>query len=87
MLPTREITFTNTLTFFGNFRLYANLDYRGGHYQWCAMCSVRNRVDRKRVRPIRAAPPRRRQRRPSPSARPRSLREASWMAVFWQPIS
>jgi outer membrane receptor protein involved in Fe transport len=46
MLPTREITFTNTLTFFGNFRLFANLDYKGGHYQWCAMCSVRNRVDR-----------------------------------------
>jgi hypothetical protein len=46
MLPTRELTWTNTVTLYGNFRLFANLDYRGGHYQWCAMCSINSRVDR-----------------------------------------
>ncbi|MDP2956766.1 MAG: TonB-dependent receptor, partial [Longimicrobiales bacterium] len=43
--PTREIGFTNTFTIFDNFRVFANLDYKGGHYQWCALCSVRMRVD------------------------------------------
>jgi len=43
--PTREIGMTNTITVFDNFRIFANLDYKGGHYQWCALCSVRNRVD------------------------------------------
>ncbi|MGI9181661.1 MAG: TonB-dependent receptor domain-containing protein, partial [Longimicrobiaceae bacterium] len=45
MLPTREIGLTNTLTLFGNLRLFANVDYKGGNYQWCAICSVRNRID------------------------------------------
>jgi TonB-dependent starch-binding outer membrane protein SusC len=43
--PTREVAFSNTLTLFGNWRVFANLDYKGGHYQWCAMCSLRNRTD------------------------------------------
>ncbi|MDF1501303.1 SusC/RagA family TonB-linked outer membrane protein [Roseisolibacter sp. H3M3-2] len=30
--PTRELGFSNTFTFFRNFRLYALLDYKGGHY-------------------------------------------------------
>ncbi|GLC27679.1 SusC/RagA family TonB-linked outer membrane protein [Roseisolibacter agri] len=30
--PTREVGFSNTFTFFRNFRLYALLDYKGGHY-------------------------------------------------------
>ena len=45
MLPTREIAFTNTVTLFNNLQLYANLDYKGGNYQWCAICSIRNRID------------------------------------------
>jgi hypothetical protein len=43
--PTREIGLTNTFTVFDNFRIFANLDYKGGNYQWCAICSVRSRVD------------------------------------------
>lgn len=46
MLPTREIGFTNTFTLFGNVRIFSHLDYKGGHKQWCAMCSIRNRIDR-----------------------------------------
>jgi TonB-linked SusC/RagA family outer membrane protein len=30
--PTREIGFSNTITFFRNFRLYALLDHKGGHH-------------------------------------------------------
>ena len=45
MLPTREIGFTNTLTLFGNVRLFSHFDYKGGNKQWCAMCSIRNRID------------------------------------------
>jgi outer membrane receptor protein involved in Fe transport len=45
-LPTREIGFTNVFTLFNNFRVFTNLDYKGGHYQWCAICSVRSRIDR-----------------------------------------
>ncbi len=44
-LPTREIGFTNTFTLFNNVRLFANLDYKGGHFQWCAICSIRSRID------------------------------------------
>jgi hypothetical protein len=44
--PTREIGFTNTFTVFGNFRIFTQFDYRGGHYQWCAICSIRSRSDR-----------------------------------------
>ena len=46
MLPTREIAWTNTVTLFGNFRLFANIDYKGGHQQWSAMNSINARVDR-----------------------------------------
>jgi hypothetical protein len=45
MLPTRELAWTNTLTLFGNLRLFANIDYKGGHKQWCAMCSINSRID------------------------------------------
>jgi len=45
MLPTREIGLTNTFTLFGNVRLFSHVDYKGGHKQWCAMCSIRNRID------------------------------------------
>lgn len=44
-LPTREIGLTNTFTIFDNFRVFANMDYKGGHHQWCAICSIRNRAD------------------------------------------
>lgn len=44
-LPTRTVGFTNTVTLFRNLRLYSFLDYRGGNYQWCAICSVRDRID------------------------------------------
>jgi TonB-linked SusC/RagA family outer membrane protein len=43
--PTREVALTNTFTLFGNLRLFTQLDYRGGHYQWCAICSLRSRID------------------------------------------
>jgi hypothetical protein len=45
MLPTRQIGLTNTLTLFDNLKLYTFADYQGGHYQWCAICSVRTRID------------------------------------------
>lgn len=45
-LPTREIALTNTFTLFDDFRIFASLDYKGGHYQWCAICSIRSRFDR-----------------------------------------
>ena len=45
MLPTREIAFTNTVTLFNVVRLFGNLDYKAGHYQWCAICSINNRID------------------------------------------
>ncbi len=45
-LPTREIAFSNTFTVMGNLRIFAQVDYKGGNYQWCAICSIRNRIDR-----------------------------------------
>ena len=45
-LPTREIAFSNTFTLMGNLRVFAQFDYKGGHHQWCAICSIRNRIDR-----------------------------------------
>lgn len=45
-LPTRSVGLTNTITLFNNLRLYGFLDYQGGHWQWCAICSVRTRIDR-----------------------------------------
>ena len=43
--PTREIGFANAFTIMGNLRLYAQLDYKGGHYQVCAICSIRQRIN------------------------------------------
>jgi TonB-linked SusC/RagA family outer membrane protein len=43
--PTREAAFTSTFTLFNNFRIFAHFDYRGGHYQWCAACSLGTRID------------------------------------------
>jgi hypothetical protein len=43
--PTREAALTNTFTLFGNLRVFTQFDYRGGHYQWCAICSIRSRID------------------------------------------
>lgn len=43
--PTREAAFTNTFTVFRDFRIYTQFDYRGGHYQWCAACSLGTRTD------------------------------------------
>ena len=34
--PTREFGLTNTVTLFGNLRLYGFVDYKGGHYLWSA---------------------------------------------------
>lgn len=45
-LPTKELGLTNTFTIMGNLRIFAQFDYRGGHYQWCAICSIRSRSDR-----------------------------------------
>jgi hypothetical protein len=45
-LPTREIGLSNTITLFNNVRVFANLDYKGGNYQWCAICSIRSRSNR-----------------------------------------
>ena len=45
-VPTREAALTSTFTLMGNLRLYFQFDYKGGGYQWCAICSIRNRVDR-----------------------------------------
>jgi hypothetical protein len=46
MLPTRELTLTNNVTLFNALRLFAQFDYKGGHKQWCAICSIRSRIDR-----------------------------------------
>jgi outer membrane receptor protein involved in Fe transport len=43
--PTREASLGNTFTLLGNLRLYALFDYKGGYYMWCAICSIRSRVD------------------------------------------
>jgi TonB-linked SusC/RagA family outer membrane protein len=43
--PTREAALTNTFTLFGNLRVFTQFDYRGGHYQWCAICSINSRLD------------------------------------------
>ncbi len=43
--PTREFGLANTVTLFGNVRVFANLDYKGGHYLVCAICSIRNRIN------------------------------------------
>ena len=43
--PTREATFTNAFRLFGNFRISTQFDYRGGFWQWCAICSINSRID------------------------------------------
>lgn len=43
--PTREIGLANTFQIRGNLRLFVNLDYKGGHYLVCAICSIRNRFN------------------------------------------
>ncbi|UCF40332.1 MAG: SusC/RagA family TonB-linked outer membrane protein, partial [Gemmatimonadota bacterium] len=40
--PTRNLGLATTFTVFGNLRLFANLDYKAGHYQLCAICSINN---------------------------------------------
>jgi TonB-linked SusC/RagA family outer membrane protein len=45
MLPTRQLGLTNTFTLFQNLRVYSFFDYQGGHWQWCAICSIRSRID------------------------------------------
>lgn len=45
ILPTREIGLSNTVTLFGNLSLYAHLDHKGGNKVWCAICSIRSRID------------------------------------------
>ena len=44
--PTREIGLGGTFTLFNDLRITAQFDYRGGHYQWCAICSINSRSDR-----------------------------------------
>jgi hypothetical protein len=44
-LPTRTLGLTNTFRLFNNIQLFAFLDYQGGNWQWCAICSVRTRID------------------------------------------
>jgi TonB-linked SusC/RagA family outer membrane protein len=43
--PTREVSFSNTVTLFGNLRLYALLDYKGGHYMFNVTDWYRTRND------------------------------------------
>ncbi|HUG41112.1 MAG TPA: SusC/RagA family TonB-linked outer membrane protein [Longimicrobiales bacterium] len=43
--PTREAAFTNTFTLFSDFRIFTHFQYAGGHYQWCAACSLGTRID------------------------------------------
>ena len=43
--PTRQVGLTNTIRLLKNVQLYSFFDYQGGHYQWCAICSVRTRTD------------------------------------------
>jgi TonB-dependent starch-binding outer membrane protein SusC len=43
--PTREAALTSTFTLLNDFRIYTQFDYRGGHYQWCAACSLGTRID------------------------------------------
>jgi TonB-linked SusC/RagA family outer membrane protein len=45
-LPTRTLGLTNTFRLFNTVQLYSFFDYQGGHWQWCAICSVRYRLDR-----------------------------------------
>lgn len=44
-VPTREFGLSNTFTVFGNLRIFGQLDYKGGFYQYCAICSINARSD------------------------------------------
>lgn len=44
-IPTREASLGNSFTLFRNLRITTQFDYRGGHYQWCAICSINSRSD------------------------------------------
>jgi hypothetical protein len=44
-VPTREASLGGTFTLFNNLRVSTQFDYRGGHYQWCAICSINSRSD------------------------------------------
>jgi TonB-dependent starch-binding outer membrane protein SusC len=44
-IPTREMSVMNTFVLWNNLRIFTQLDYRGGHYQWCAICSINSRID------------------------------------------
>jgi hypothetical protein len=43
--PTREAAVGGTFTIFNDLRISTQFDYRGGHYQWCAICSINSRSD------------------------------------------
>ena len=44
-VPTREASITNTLTLFGNLKLYVFADYKGGHYMFNMTEQTRDRDD------------------------------------------
>jgi hypothetical protein len=44
-VPTREASLGGTFTLFNNLSISTQFDYRGGHYQWCAICSINSRSD------------------------------------------
>ena len=44
--PNKEAALTNTFTLFGDLRIFTQFDFRGGHWQWCAICSINSRIDR-----------------------------------------
>jgi hypothetical protein len=43
--PTLEAALTSTFTLFNDFRIFTMFQYAGGHYQWCAACSLGTRLD------------------------------------------
>jgi TonB-dependent starch-binding outer membrane protein SusC len=43
--PTRSLGLTNTIRILGNLQIHSFMDFQGGFYQWCAICSVRTRLD------------------------------------------
>jgi TonB-dependent starch-binding outer membrane protein SusC len=45
MLPKYTFGLTNRITLLNNLTLYAFADYQGGHWKFCALCSVRTRID------------------------------------------
>jgi TonB-linked SusC/RagA family outer membrane protein len=52
-IPTREISFSNTFTLFRDFRVFALLDYKGGHYLYnyreYARCNVSSQLNCERM--------------------------------------